>query len=94
MGARDFYMPGCVRRLPLRYRKTSKFKTETLPRLNRGTVCTSINAMTVPRCQTSSRNRVIALSRMAYIVCPFSSVHLPMLPFVGFLTLAVYIRFG
>jgi hypothetical protein len=31
---------------------------------------------------------------MAYMVCPFSSVHLSMLPFVGFLKLAVYIRFG
>ena len=53
-----------------------------------------INAMTVPRCRTSSRNSVIALSRLAYMICPFSSVHFTHVAIVGFLKLAVYIGFG
>ncbi len=53
-----------------------------------------INAMTVPRCRTSSRNNVIALSRLAYMVCPFSSVHSTHVAIIGFLKLAVYIGFG
>src|SRR4249920_3833267 len=53
-----------------------------------------MNAMTVPRCRTSSRNSVIALSRLAYMACPFSSVHFTHVAIIGFLKLAVYIRFG
>ena len=39
-----------------------------------------INAMTVPRCRTSSRNSVIALSRLAIWLARFHRCILPMLP--------------